>query len=118
MSERGYLSELQGEVGLWSRRNFGDQPSTLALLGLQEEVGELAHAHLKGLQGIRHTTDEIRAMKVDAVGDVVVYLADYCEREGIDLQAAVEAVWDQVSRRRWVERPLDAAEAGQEGGAA
>ena len=52
--------QLELEVAEWSRRNFG--PGTpmgyRALLGVVEEVGELSHAHLKQLQGIRGTPAE------------------------------------------------------------
>jgi NTP pyrophosphatase (non-canonical NTP hydrolase) len=102
------LAFFQSEVGEWSRRNFGDQPSTNPLLGLTEEVGELSHAHLKGLQGIRHTPAEIREMKVDAVADILVYLADYCEREGIDLEGAVMPTWTKVRSRDWAKNPMGA----------
>lgn len=102
--------DLQEEVGKWSRNNFGDQPSTNPLLGIVEEVGELSHAHLKGIQSIRHTAEEIQVMKVDAVGDILIYLADYCSRDGIHMQKAVEATWKKVSKRDWVEQPLTAAE--------
>jgi NTP pyrophosphatase (non-canonical NTP hydrolase) len=101
MQGRRFLEELQGLVGEWSRRNFGDQPSYRPLLGVGEEVGELDHAHLKGEQGIRHSPEEIQAMKVDAIGDIVIYLADYCEREGISLSAAVEKTWETVMQRDW-----------------
>jgi hypothetical protein len=40
-------------------------------------------------------------MKVDAIGDIVIYLADYCEREGISLSAAVEKTWETVMQRDW-----------------
>ena len=95
------LDELQSQVAAWSRKNFGDQPSYRPLLGVVEEVGELCHAHLKGEQGIRHTAAELVAMQKDAVGDIVIYLLDYCEREGIDLAECVVGAWEQVKRRDW-----------------
>lgn len=101
MQGRRFLDELQLLVGDWSRRNFGDQPSYRPLLGVGEEAGELFHAHLKGEQGIRHNPNEIRALKVDAIGDIVIYLADYCEREGISFSAAVEKTWETVMQRDW-----------------
>jgi len=38
-------------------------------MGLVEEVGELAHAHLKNEQGIRGTPEEHVQAKVDAIGE-------------------------------------------------
>jgi NTP pyrophosphatase (non-canonical NTP hydrolase) len=76
------LEKFQGEVSEWTRRNFGDQPAYRPLLGAVEEIGELAHAHLKEEQKIRGTAEELQALAKDAVGDVIVYLADYCGRRG------------------------------------
>lgn len=108
------LCYFQTEVGEWSRYNFGDQPSTNPLLGLTEEVGELSHAHLKGLQGIRHTPDEIRDMKADAVADIMVYLADYAEREGIDLEGTLMVTWKKVKARNWRANPMGAGHHGED----
>lgn len=103
------LKKLQAEVAEWSQRNFGNQPSHRPLLGVCEEVGELCHAHLKGEQGIRHTPAEIREMKIDAVADIVIYLADYCASESINLEWAVQTTWDkQVSKRNWKRGSSDA----------
>lgn len=102
------LHSLQREVGEWSRKNFGNQPSTNPLLGVAEEVGELCHAHLKNLQGIRMSPAEARLKKMDAIGDILVYLADYCEREAILLEEAAYTAWDGVRKRNWVENPRDA----------
>ena len=40
------FDRLQAEQAEWSARNFGAQPSWHMVLGLIEEVGELAHAQL------------------------------------------------------------------------
>ncbi len=94
------LETLQKEQGAWQEKNFGPSPSWHALLGVQEEAGELCHAHLKSVQGIR-TNENHQAAKIDAVGDIVIYLAAYCNLEGIDLQLAVEQTWQEVSQRNW-----------------
>jgi NTP pyrophosphatase (non-canonical NTP hydrolase) len=101
------FEQLQKEHKEWVERNFPDAQPYYSLLGLSEEVGELNHAHLKGLQGIRHTPEEIQAMKEDAVGDIVVYLADYCTKNGIDFQDAVEKTWQQVLARDWQKNKKD-----------
>lgn len=94
------LKNLQDEQRDWQLRNFGDSPSWHPLLGVSEEVGELCHAHLKSAQGIR-TNENHRDAKIDAVADIIIYLASYCNLENIDLQSAVEKTWDQVRRRNW-----------------
>jgi NTP pyrophosphatase (non-canonical NTP hydrolase) len=101
------LETLQHDVGTWSRRNFPNNHPYSPLLGALEELGELAHAHLKLEQGIRGSTTEHVLAKSDAVGDIVIYLADYCERNNIDLDAAVTNAWNMVKLRDWVKFPKD-----------
>lgn len=102
------LTILQKEVAEWGAKNFPDQPTYIPLLGLVEETGELSHAHIKGEQGIRHTTAEIYAMKKDAVADIMIYLVHYCEGECIMLDEAVEETWAKVKQRDWQKNKLDA----------
>jgi len=95
------LRRLQKESREWTDKNFGEHPAWHPLLGLVEEVGELSHAHLKSEQGIRGNKDEHRLAKIDAVGDIVIYLADYCNQIGIDFEASVDETWRKVSKRDW-----------------
>jgi len=107
------LRKLQDEQRPWVEHNFGERPSYWPLLGVVEEVGELCHAHLKHEQGIR-TNEDHDAAKRDAVGDIVIYLSDYCSAEGIDLQAAVEETWAEVSKRDWKADAANAADIARE----
>jgi NTP pyrophosphatase (non-canonical NTP hydrolase) len=77
-------------------------------VGVQEEVGELAHAFLKAHQGIR-TSEDHAAAERDAVADIVVYLADFCNAREIDFQATLEETWAKVRQRDWKK---DSATAG------
>ena len=70
------LAQLQAQQKPWIERNFGSRPSYWPLLGAVEELGELAHAHLKQEQGIR-VFEDFDAKAQDAVGDCVVFLCDY-----------------------------------------
>ena len=94
--------ELQSQVGRWSQQNFPDGKPYQPLLGATEELGELAHAHLKAEQGIRGGEDHAAA-KVDAVADVVI-----CARNGIDMDNAVTSTWEKVRRRDWRRDPDNA----------
>lgn len=100
--------DLQEEQREWVAHNFPGRESWNPLLGIGEEVGELMHAHLKGHQGIRGTVEEHRAKGRDAVGDILIYLADYCSAMGFDLQQCVEETWAKVKRRDWRANPVDA----------
>lgn len=120
------LARLQYQHEAWSRRQPWNQPHLVAtehiellqhasepLMGLQEELGELAHAHLKATQGIRGTWDEHEAAARDAVGDILLYLADYCSRRGWSLQEIAEQVGREVWARDWTKNPKTGGEPPQ-----
>ena len=95
------LRELQEENRLWANRNFPQQDSYCSLLGAMEELGELAHAHLKEVQGIRGTAAKHEAKAKDAIGDIIIYLAHYCTTRGFDLETVVAETWAEVRQRDW-----------------
>lgn len=64
--------------------------STSQLLKAVSEMGELADAHAKG-DGIE---------KLDAVGDILVCLVNYCEMEGIRPYDAMQRAWDEIKDRK------------------
>lgn len=99
-----YLQEAQKE---WCNYNFPNQTPHAALLGMMEELGELSHAVLKEQQGIRGTPEEHKAAKEDAIGDIVIYMADFCTKHGLDFQKCVEDAWAEVSQRDWIKYPKD-----------
>lgn len=78
---------LQSEVGEWARRNFPNATAEDPWLGVMEEFGELCHAQLKLKQGIRGDREQLEAERVDAVGDMIVFLSHYCELRGIEMRA-------------------------------
>ena len=98
---RSELEKFQAEVAEWSQRNFPKNKPYHPLLGVSEEVGELCHAFLKAEQGIRGTPEEHFAASVDAVGDIVIYLTDFCSRNGISLADAIMTAWGEVRQRDW-----------------
>jgi NTP pyrophosphatase (non-canonical NTP hydrolase) len=100
------LTRLQKEQWEWSNRNFPNNKAYHVLLGAMEELGELAHSHLKMEQGIRGTSEEHRIKAADAIGDIIVYLAGYCSHVGFDFQKVVEQTWDEVKERDWVDNPM------------
>jgi len=72
----------------------------MSLLGLIEELGELAHSHLKEQQGIRTSEDHVAKAK-DAIGDIVIFLADYCNARVFNLALIIKETWEQVRKRDW-----------------
>jgi NTP pyrophosphatase (non-canonical NTP hydrolase) len=100
------LREIQKEQSVWAVHNFGPRESIHALLGIQEEVGELSHVHLKFLQKIRNYSQTVFEDKArDAIGDIVIYLMDYCNAQGWDLEEIVTATWTTVKIRDWKKFP-------------
>lgn len=83
------LRRLQEEQKPWVDHNFGEHPAWMPLLGAVEEIGELAHAHLKEAQHIRTSENHIDNAK-DAIADIVIYLADYCSVRGFDFEQVEE----------------------------
>jgi NTP pyrophosphatase (non-canonical NTP hydrolase) len=99
------FARLQSEQRSWVEHNFPGREPYYPLLGAVEELGELAHAHLKSLQGIRGTQEEHRASAADAVADTIIFLSDYCSAMGFDLQQIVEQTWAKVQKRDWIADP-------------
>jgi NTP pyrophosphatase (non-canonical NTP hydrolase) len=104
------IYELQHEHAVWLRRNFPDQQSYQPILGIVEELGELSHAHLKMEQGIRGDHESLFAEKVDAVGDIFIYLMSYCNANEINLESAIEDTWARVKKRDWINHPNEGGE--------
>ena len=77
------LQQIQLEVDIWTKNNFGHQTPATPILGMIEEIGELAHAHLKEIQGIRKK--DYVAAKKDAIADIVIYLLNYYNTYRMDI---------------------------------
>lgn len=92
------LSDAVGEIGEIYATTYGiERGDDWFLIKLQEELGELAQAHLK-LSGRGRGTvpDQARA---DEAADVLCQLLLYCRHFGIDPEAAVRTKW-----LAWLER--------------
>jgi NTP pyrophosphatase (non-canonical NTP hydrolase) len=115
------LADIQQEIGVWANMNFGHNVSKdplsvsyghplgslPSLLGVMEELGELARVVARRHQA-RGYKDAVEAQdaKEDAVADLLVFLCDFCYREGINLQPVLNRVWAKVCKRRqatWAE---------------
>lgn len=101
------LRELQREVEPWFRHNFPVQPASDTLLIAGEELGELMHAHVKMNQGIRGTAEQHTEKQKDAIGDITIALAAYCNQRGFDFVQVVRDTWDVVRKRDWQVNKID-----------
>jgi NTP pyrophosphatase (non-canonical NTP hydrolase) len=115
------LREIQGEQRIWSEKCFGPHAAYRPLLGIAEEIGELAdtgaspdhiaalvgalgklaHSHLKEEQRIRGEDAKHFDDAKDAIGDIVIFILDYCNCRGLQLDFIVDRVWTEVSQRQW-----------------
>lgn len=77
------------DVGEWSDEQFGTgQPSIERLSGASEELGELEEAMWDA------DTPEVR----DAIGDITIFLADYCYRSNISINVPLNKVRPQEEK--------------------
>ena len=85
------FSDVQNDIIRWSeaRKIIPNSTPTAQLLKAFSEMGELADATAK------QNRDEI----VDAVGDVMVCLVNYCALADIDLVECMYVAYDQIKHR-------------------
>ena len=98
------MREVQSELKDWVEYNFGGRPTYHPLLGVVEEVGELSHAFLKMEQGIRVEENHEENIR-DAIGDILIYLLDFCNAIGVDSEDILKETWNNVKLRDWVKYP-------------
>lgn len=102
------LPKLQADMKQWLEYNFPGTTSFEQFAGIVEEVGELAHALLKMSQGIRGSKDELEDKERDAIGDIAIYLMNYCNTRGFDFEKILYTVWEEmVSQRDWRKNSRD-----------
>lgn len=101
------FAELQNRQGRWADHNFPDTPAHRPLLGAGEELGELFHAHLKMEQNIRGDGGTHALEAKDAIGDVLIYLAHYCNLRGFDMGQIARETMEHVEKRDWIACPHD-----------
>lgn len=101
------MAQVQHEHRAWLNYNFPDQTVEQTVLGMMEELGELAHHLLKRMQGIRGDGVDHEAEIKDALSDFIIFSMDLADREGFIIQDAVVDTWAQVRERDWVKFPHD-----------
>lgn len=89
------IADLKADVlrisDIYAREHSIDRDRDWALLKLQEELGELTKEHLN-LIGRARGRPDAEAL-ADEAADVLGMLLIYCERAGIDIEAAMQRKW-------------------------
>lgn len=81
------LTTLQHEVAQWAQT--ADPVNSLLTIGVQ--VGELNHATLAQRFGVDESREESKA-----IGGIIVYLLDYCEKRGLVLEDVLTKEWNAM----------------------
>ncbi len=82
------FDSIQAEQAVWSVKNFGEQPAYRPMLGIIEELCELDEAD----------NSEDEAEVEDALGDVAIYMLDYCGKR----QWRMQELWDARACPEWL----------------
>ncbi len=90
------IPQLQQAIGRWSEANFGKNwTNKLATKEWPLPIGGVYLDWVAPLMGIAEEIGELHepvlpSKKMDAVGDIMVYLADFCHRRQIEMPVRVE----------------------------
>lgn len=105
LNDDSMLELVQREMRVWQEHNFPTREPWVPLLGVGEELGELNHAFIKRAQGIRGSAGEHTEALKDAVGDLLIFLADFCNSQDIDMHQVLWDTWNSVRERDWILYP-------------
>ena len=85
-------SSIESDIIRWAeaRKIIPNSTPDVQLLKAMSELGELADATIK----------KDREAIIDAVGDVMVCLVNYCALQDINLIDCMEVAYDQIKNRR------------------
>ena len=101
---RSHLFEMQEAQRAWAKENFGVQTPIQMLMGILGELGEFGEL---AANYVMSDTDAL----IDAIGDVGIYLMNYCNLKGWLLSVLMEHMapppkqgdpWDIMYYVRWL----------------
>jgi NTP pyrophosphatase (non-canonical NTP hydrolase) len=100
------FKDLQEQSYAWIQHNFPNNNGDDPLFGIMEELGEVTHSHLKRKQNIRTNENHEELIK-DGIGDLVIYLCDYCNQNGLDLEECINIAANTAFSRDWIKYPVN-----------
>jgi len=85
-------ADVENKIIIWAqaRRIIPNSTPEVQLLKAMSEMGELADATIK----------KDKEAVVDAVGDVMVCLINYCALQDVNLVDCMEVAYDQIKNRK------------------
>lgn len=89
----------QTEIATWSAISYPALSDGEEVLGIVEEVGELARAVNKRSQGVRGNAEKWTAEIEKELGDIFIKTADVADRLGFTWAALARKRWATVSKR-------------------
>lgn len=101
------LRQYQTEIADWAFGNFGPEPAMNQIVGLAEEVGELARAVLKKERGIRGSDGEWHEEIEKEIGDVAISLLMVCNSVGVNFEEMLRERWEHVKARSVNHDPIN-----------
>lgn len=86
------MQHLIDKIENWAeaRGIYTHSTAQAQLLKAVSEMGELADAEIKN----------DRDARIDAVGDVLVCLTNYCAMRGLSMHVCLASAWDQIKDRK------------------
>jgi NTP pyrophosphatase (non-canonical NTP hydrolase) len=100
------ISLRQEELHDWEIKNFGEQDISLRILGMAEELGEVSHHVLKGIQKIRGGVNGIDKNEVaDGIADIFIYGINALSQLGINAEEIIQKTIEDILRRDWTKDP-------------
>lgn len=104
------INQIQKDLWEWERTHF---PMAIGhpeqfVLGMAEEVGEVAHMVLKSIQKIREgkegLTEEVKLQIVDGVYDTLVFGLQLLSELGVEFEPGFsELIYKEILKRDWNE---------------
>jgi len=98
----------QKELYDWQKRNFGisEDDASRCSLGMAEEVGEVCHHVLRGLQKIREGVNGINKIEIaDGIADTLIYGIQLMTALGLNAEEEITKVIETVLKRDWKANP-------------
>lgn len=98
------LNGYQRQINEWQDRNFGPQTTETMVLGMMEEIGEVARYLVKRRNRIRSEVSQPGTVPHE-IGDVIVFALQVLTNEGWEAERVLGETFERVLARDWKLNP-------------